>query len=133
LLERAINNLEISDNRKDTLQAMADVFEATGTRNLQTKMKYKQRIITAVNKQHIKLSTNWDQALKYASGELKRSIDPFRTVDLKDYLSVAPFVGGACYLAALFVQQILPELFIFAYPLAAFAFIAPLFYIVLTT
>ena len=59
--------------------------------------------------------------------------DPFRTVDLSGYLKVAPFVGGAGYLAALFVQQTLPELFVFAYPLAVFVFAAPIAFIVLAT
>lgn len=46
---------------------------------------------------------------------------------------VAPFVGGAGYLGALFVQQALPELFIFAYPLAVAVFAAPIAFIVLAT
>jgi len=65
-----------------------------------------QRIITAINTQHVALSGQWDQALGYASGELKRRVDPFRTVDLKGYLSVAPVVGGVVYLGALAVQQV---------------------------
>jgi hypothetical protein len=48
--------------------------------------------------------------LSYESGELKRRVDPFRTVDLKDYLKIAPVVGGVCYLGALFVQQVMPKL-----------------------
>jgi hypothetical protein len=92
-----------------------------------------QRIINAINEKHVKLNNEWDQALSYASGELKRRADPFRTVDLGGYLKVAPFVGGACYLGALFVQQALPELFVFAYPLAVAIFVAPAIFIVLTT
>lgn len=71
--------------------------------------------------------------MSYASGELKRRSDPFRTVDLKGYLEVAPFVGGAGYLGALFVQQTLPELFVFAYPFAVFVFTVPIAFIVLST
>lgn len=81
----------------------------------------------------MKLSNSWDQALGYASGEVKRRVDPYRTVDLGPYLQIAPLVGGACYLGALVVQQTLPELFIFAYPLAVFVFAAPIAFIVLTT
>ncbi len=92
-----------------------------------------QRIITAINSQHIRLNNQWDQALGYASGEVKRRVDPFRTVDLKDYLKVAPYVGGAGYLGALFVQQTLPELFIFAYPFAVFVFVIPIVYIITFT
>ena len=66
-------------------------------------------------------------------GELKRRVDPYRTVDLSDYLKIAPFVGGAGYLFALFVQQALPELFIFAYPLAVAVFVLPIIYIVIAT
>lgn len=79
------------------------------------------------------LGNEWDQPLSYESGELKRRVDPYRTVDLKGYLQAAPFVGGAGYLAALFVQQALPELFVFAYPLAVFVFVAPIAFIVLST
>jgi hypothetical protein len=54
-------------------------------------------------------------------------------VDLEGYLKVAPFVGGAGYLGALFVQQLLPELFVFAYPAAVFAFAAPIAFIIIAT
>ena len=81
----------------------------------------------------MQLSKEWDQALDYESRELKRRTDPFRTVDLSGFLKVAPYIGGIAYLGALFVQQTLPELFIFAYPLAAFSIVLPIVYIVLTT
>ena len=89
--------------------------------------------MNAINDKHIKFNDQWDQALSYASGELKRRADPFRTVDLNGFLKVAPYVGAAGYLGALFVQQVLPELFIFAYPLAACSIIVPIIFIVLTT
>jgi len=79
------------------------------------------------------LNSVWDQALSYESKELKRRVDPLRTVDLSPYLSIAPYVGGGCYLAALFVQQTLPELFIFAYPAAVFIFTAPIVFVILAT
>jgi hypothetical protein len=41
-----------------------------------------QRIVNAINDKHRKLNSEWDQALGYASGELKRRADPLRTVDL---------------------------------------------------
>ena len=110
-----------------------DVFEAAESKTLLTRTKYKYRIITAINKQRVALSNVWDQPLGYASGELKRRADPFRTVDLKNYLSIAPYVGGVCYLGALFVQQTLPELFIFAYPAAVFIFVSPILFTILTT
>jgi hypothetical protein len=45
-----------------------------------------QRIVNAINDKHRKLNNEWDQALGYASGELKRRADPLRTVDLgNDY------------------------------------------------
>ena len=89
--------------------------------------------MNAINDKHIKFSDQWDEALSYASGELKRRADPFRTVDLNGFLKVAPYVGAASYVGALFVQQVLPELFIFAYPLAAFSVMLPIIFIVLTT
>lgn len=92
-----------------------------------------QRIINAINEKQVKLSSDWDPALNYASRELKRRADPLRTVDLSSFLSVAPYTGAVAYLGAIFVQQALPELFIFAYPLAALSIVAPVAYIILTT
>jgi hypothetical protein len=136
----------------ETIQALADVFSAAETKTILVRSRYKyvrtlntyylitmllkvllQRIVNAINTKHVKLNNEWDQALSYASGELKRRADPFRTVDLSGYLKVAPYVGGVSYLGALFVQQAIPELFIFAYPLAAFSIILPIVFIVLTT
>jgi hypothetical protein len=133
VLESSIVSLEKATNRKEAVQALADVFEAAESKTLLVRTKYKNRIITAINEKHVLLNREWDQTLSYESGELKRRVDPYRTVDLKGYLQVAPFVGGAGYLGALFVQQALPELFIFAYPAAVFAFAAPIVFIVLST
>ena len=132
-LEESISRLETSESRQDVLQSMADVFEAAESKTLLTRTKYKYRIINAINKQRVALSNVWDQPLGYASGELKRRADPFRTVDLKNYLNIAPYIGGVCYLGALFVQQTLPELFIFAYPAAVFVFVSPIIFTILTT
>jgi hypothetical protein len=52
---------------------------------------------------------------------------------LGPYLKIAPFIGGACYLGALFIQQTIPELFIFAYPLAVFIFTIPIIFIITFT
>eukprot|EP01038_Epipyxis_sp_PR26KG_P007663 gene7664-10427_t len=132
-LEKAISSLEESKTRGETVQTMADLYEAAGEKTLLARTKFKYRIIEAINDKRVQLSSEWDQALGYESKELKRRVDPYRTVDLGGYLKVAPYYGGALYLAALFVQQALPELFIFAYPLAAVAFTAPIAFIVLAT
>ena len=60
----------------------------------------------AINEKRVQLSDVWNNVLSYESGELKRRVDPLRTVDLSPYLSVAPWVGGVCYLAVIFVQQV---------------------------
>ncbi len=128
-LEAKIKQLETSN----TVQSLADLFEASGQNTLKARTRYKYRIVKAINDQRSKLTNDkveWDQTLRYESGELKRRVDPFRTVDLKGYLQIAPAVGGVAYLSALFVQQVLPELFIFAYPLAAVAFVAPIVFII---
>ena len=132
-LETAISSLESAKTRADTIQGLADVFEAAGTKTLLVRTKYKTRIITAVNDKHASLNNEWDSILSYESGELKRRVDPFRTVDLKGYFQIAPVVGGVCYLGALFIQQAIPELFVFAYPLAVVVFSAPIIFTVLTT
>ena len=71
--------------------------------------------------------------MSYASGEVKRRVDPYRTVDLAEYLKVAPIVGGTCYLAVLFIQTTLPELFVLAYPIAVFTFVSPILYTLVFT
>lgn len=90
---------------------------------------YCQRIVNAINSKRAALGNDWDHILRYESGEVKRRVDPFRTVDLNSYLKVAPFVGGAGYLAALLVQKSLPELFVFAYPIAVAALVVPALFI----
>jgi hypothetical protein len=132
-LEEKIKALEMAESRGDVVQALADVFEAAGSKTLLVRTKYKYRIVNAINEKRIKLGNEWDQALSFESGEVKRRADPYRTVDIGGYLKIAPYIGGAAYLAALFVQQALPELFVFAYPLAVFVFAAPIAFIVLTT
>ena len=132
-LEAKIKQLETSNTRGEVVQSLADLFEASGQNTLKARTRYKYRIVKAINDQRSKLTNDkveWDQTLRYESGELKRRVDPFRTVDLKGYLQIAPAVGGVAYLSALFVQQVLPELFIFAYPLAAVAFVAPIVFII---
>jgi hypothetical protein len=54
----------------------------------------------------VKLNEEWTTPFSYASGELKRRVDPFRTVDLKDYLNVAPYAGGIAYLGVFAIQQV---------------------------
>jgi hypothetical protein len=109
VLEQSIQTLEASNTRSEVIQSLADVFEAAGTKTLLVRTKYKyvskrassamarkprliqtiniskfnlQRIVNAINDKHRKLNNEWDQALGYASGELKRRADPLRTVDL---------------------------------------------------
>eukprot|EP01031_Cornospumella_fuschlensis_P036142 gene36142-43835_t len=132
-LESAVVSLEKAEKRSETLDAMASVYEAASAKTLLARTRFKYRIVTALNDKRVKLSREWDQALGYANSELKRKVDPFRTVDLGPYLKVAPVVGGACYLGALFVQQALPEVFVLAYPFAVFVFAAPIVFIILTT
>ena len=132
-LETAITSLESATSRADTIQGLADVFEAAETKTLLVRTKYKTRIIKAINKKHVDLNNDWDSVLGYESGELKRRVDPFRTVDLKDYLKIAPLAGGACYLGALFIQQAVPELFVFAYPGAVLLFALPIVFTIITT
>eukprot|EP01035_Chromulina_nebulosa_P019386 gene19386-25254_t len=131
-LEKSIESLENAESRQEVVQSLADLYEASGAKTLLARSKYKYRINDAINKQHEKFGSNWDQILSYESKELKRRVDPFRTADLSSYLKIAPFIGGALYLGTLFVQQSIPELFIFAYPAAVFVLVIPVVYIVLT-
>ena len=115
------------------VQTIADLFEVAESKTLLVRTKYKYRIISAVNEKHKMLGRSWDNVLSYESSELKRRVDPYRTVDLGGYLKVAPFLGGAGYLGALFVQQTIPELFTIAYPIGVAVFALPAIFIILTS
>ena len=130
-----IEQLEKATSRQDVVQGMADLFEAAGSKTLLARTKYKYRIINTINDKHVLLGkqNEWDQALNYESGELKRRVDPFRTVDLNGYLKIAPYVGGVIYVVLLGVQQFIPEIFAFAYPFGVAVFCLPIIFILLTT
>lgn len=67
-----------------------------------------------------------------AYGILKRKLDPFNVVLLRSYLKIAPFLGGAYYLAVFFVQQKFRGFFAYAYFGAVAVFVAPAAIILLT-
>ena len=71
-LESSIVSLEKATNRAETIQGLADVFEAAETKTLLVRTKYKTRIINAINDKHAALNGEWDSVLGYESGELKR-------------------------------------------------------------
>eukprot|EP00903_Cladosiphon_okamuranus_P013879 g12910.t2 len=73
----------------------------------------------------------WDGNTETAFGILKRKLDPFNVVLLRPYLKIAPFLGGAYYLAAFFVQQKFRDFFPYAYFGAVAVFVAPALIIVL--
>jgi hypothetical protein len=87
-----------------------------------------QRIIEAIQKQRSALGHSWTDQLSTLSKEVKQAVDPFHTVDLASYLSVAPYIGGAAYLAALSVQRVAPQWFYLAYPSAVALVILPMLY-----
>ena len=59
---------------------------------------------------------------------LRAELDPLHVTDLKGYLSFAGLLGGALYLAAMAVQQNLPEIFPAVYAFLAACFAAPFAY-----
>lgn len=67
-----------------------------------------------------------------AYGILKRKLDPFNVVLLRSYLKIAPFLGGAYYLAVFFVQQKFRGFFPYAYFGAVAVLVAPAGIILLT-
>eukprot|EP00904_Undaria_pinnatifida_P000166 jgi/Undpi1/1014/HiC_scaffold_10.g04478.m1 len=74
----------------------------------------------------------WDGDTEGAYGILKRKLDPFNVVLLRSYLKIAPFLGGAYYLAVFFVQQKFRGFFAYAYFGAVAVFVAPAAIILLT-
>ena len=129
----SVLRLEAASTRGDAIQALADVFEAAGSKTILARTKLKYRIVQAVNDKHVKLANEWDKALSYESGEVKRRVDPFRTVDLGPYLKIAPFIGGTIYVGLILVQKFIPEIFAFAYPLGVFVFVAPILFTLVFT
>mmetsp|Transcript_2825 Transcript_2825/g.8532 ORF Transcript_2825/g.8532 Transcript_2825/m.8532 type:complete len:183 (-) Transcript_2825:149-697(-) len=57
---------------------------------------------------------------------LRAALDPLHVTDLQGYLSFAGLLGGALYVAALWVQQTLPEIFPAVYVFLATCFAAPI-------
>ncbi|CAM9598609.1 unnamed protein product [Chrysoparadoxa australica] len=57
----------------------------------------------------------WNSEIDFGASVLIKRLDPFRIVALRPVLQVAPFIGGAAYLAVFFVQQAFPALFPLAY------------------
>jgi hypothetical protein len=70
--------------------------------------------------------------MQFASGSVKRRVDPLRTVDLQPYLRVAPFLGGLLYVATLVAQQKFPKVFPFAYIGSVLLLVLPVIVIVFT-
>ncbi|CAM9143166.1 unnamed protein product [Pylaiella littoralis] len=75
----------------------------------------------------------WDSNTETAFGILKRKLDPFNVVLLRPYLKIAPFLGGAYYLAVFFVQQKFRGFFPYAYFGAVAVLVAPALIIVLAS
>ncbi|CAM9416371.1 unnamed protein product [Ectocarpus sp. 6 AP-2014] len=73
----------------------------------------------------------WDSNTETAFGILKRKLDPFNVVLLRPYLKIAPFLGGAYYLAVFFVQQKFRGFFPYAYFGAVAVFVAPALIVIL--
>ena len=96
-----------------------------------TMTMFSQRIVEAVNNKRSQLGSEWDTPLRYEAGEVKRRVDPYRTVDLSGYLRIAPFIGGLLYIGLIFIQQALPELFGLAYPAAVAVFTVPIVFIII--
>lgn len=89
-------------------------------------------MVEDLNQKRAELSKVWDQSLDFERSAIRKEIDPYRTVDLLPYFKVAPVVGGVAYIGALAVQQLAPEAFVLAYPAAAFIFLSPILFIILT-
>lgn len=59
-------------------------------------------------------------------GFLKRQFDPYHVLELKGYLAVAPFLGGAAYLGLIYVQRNAAAVFTPAYLAAAAVVFGPI-------
>ena len=59
---------------------------------------------------------------------LRANLDPLHVIDLKNYLSFAGLLGGGLYIAALWVQQAVPDVFPAVYLFLAGCFSAPVLF-----
>ena len=70
----------------------------------------------------------WTQDNVESFKALRAALDPLHVTDLKGYLSFAGLLGGGLYIAALWVQQTLPEIFPAVYLFLAACFSAPVLF-----
>uniref|UniRef100_A0A7S2XUD1 Uncharacterized protein n=1 Tax=Fibrocapsa japonica TaxID=94617 RepID=A0A7S2XUD1_9STRA len=91
----------------------------------------KKLVVQKVREKKASSQAVWTAENEIEFSVIKRKLDPYNTVVLGPYLKVAPFVGGAIYLALIWVQQSLPRVFDYAYIVGALAFAAPIFIIAL--
>ena len=70
----------------------------------------------------------WTQDNVASFKALRAALDPLHVTDLKGYLSFAGLLGGGLYVAALWVQQTLPEIFPAVYLFLAACFSAPVLF-----
>ena len=73
------------------------------------------------------VTKTWNEENESAFYSLKSRLDPLHMVELKGYLKLFPFVGGAMYVVALGIQQLARGLFEVGYVVSALVVFLPVF------
>uniref|UniRef100_A0A6T5PVA6 Uncharacterized protein n=1 Tax=Heterosigma akashiwo TaxID=2829 RepID=A0A6T5PVA6_HETAK len=121
---------DIKTQQKDTdsiIGLFAEVNRMADDDEVLIDPKDRKEVVRAlIEKKANQADEKWDEQVYNGYGILKRKLDPYNTVALGGYLSVAPYLGGLLYLALVAVQRALPgRAFDVAYVVGALAFFAP--------
>lgn len=129
-----VSGLERGQSAESVLNTMVKINEAVDSDEdgLLENPFARESVVKSLMEKRRAGGESWDQNTEGAYGILKRKLDPFNVVLLRSYLKIAPFLGGAYYLAVFFVQQKFRDFFPYAYFGAVAVLVAPAGIILLT-
>ena len=131
---RQVQVLKKAKDEATVLRALSAMSEAVGINNPEGEMNvfspsFRRTIATDLYDVKHAPETSpifGSQTVQDFYGFLKRQMDPYHTIELKGYLSIAPFVGALAYGALLLCQRFASELFTLAYIGAAALVLGPI-------
>mmetsp|Transcript_61047 Transcript_61047/g.114917 ORF Transcript_61047/g.114917 Transcript_61047/m.114917 type:complete len:260 (+) Transcript_61047:51-830(+) len=133
-IDASMARLKEAKTQTAVLTSMGSMAEAVGINNADGEMNvfgpsYRRAKAEelAVIKAAASKGDTWDNSnVADFYGFMKRQFDPYHTIELKGYLGVAPFLGGAVYLALIFAQRSFSSQFTPAYIAGAAVVFGPI-------
>jgi len=107
------------------IQTFAKVNEMANDDEALIDPREKKEVVRTLIQKKKDDSAAWNEEVALGYSIIKRKLDPYNVVALAGYLKAAPFVGGALYLALIWVQKNVPSVFDYAYVAGAAAFFLP--------